>query len=235
MLDTRRTIETPEGVELGLRIAGPVVRGYAWTLDILIRFGIYYVLSIIFGILSAALEVIDLGKLGLGLYFISIFILEWFYPVVFELYNQGATPGKRVMKIKVVHDDGTEISLQSSLLRNLLRAVDFLPLMYGFGLMSMLFNRDFKRLGDLTAGTIVIYTDIPAKTNEIKSTSPQAPPIPLAAPEQKAIIQYAERLELFTPQRCSELANILQDVTKEKDEKGVQRLLQYANWMMGRR
>jgi len=226
MLDTRRSIETPEGVELGLRLAGPVVRGYAWIIDVLIRTAIYIGIWIVFGVL---------GKFGVGLALIAMFIVEWFYPVIFELYNLGATPGKRSMGIKVVHDDGTEVTLQSSLLRNLLRAVDFLPLLYGFGLLSMMFNRDFKRLGDLTAGTIVIYTDRLGEASNIKKMSPQTPPISLVASEQKAVIQYAERLDLFTPQRCSELANILHEVTHEKDEKGVQRLLQYANWMMGRR
>jgi len=226
MLDTRRSIETPEGVELGLRLAGPVVRGYAWIIDVLIRIAIYIVIGIVFGLM---------GNFGSGLAMIAIFLVEWFYPVVFELYNLGATPGKRSMGIKVVHDDGTEVILQSSLLRNLLRAVDFLPFMYGFGLMSMMFNRDFKRLGDITAGTIVIYTEKLTEASDIKKLSPQMPPVSLAAHEQKAVIQYAERLDLFTPQRGSELANILQTVTHEKDEKGVQRLLQYANWMMGRR
>ncbi len=226
MLDTRRSIETPEGVELGLRLAGPVVRGYAWIIDVMIRLALYIGIWIVFGLL---------GQFGAGLAMIAIFIVEWFYPVVFEMYNLGATPGKRSMGIKVVHDDGTEVTLQSSLLRNLLRAVDFLPFLYGFGLMSMMFNRDFKRLGDLTAGTIVIYIEKLSEVSDIKKMSPQMPPISLASPEQKAVIQYAERLDLFTPQRCSELANILQEVTHEKDEKGVQRLLQYANWMMGRR
>ena len=226
MLDTRRSIETPEGVELGLRLAGPVVRGYAWMIDLLIRFAVYIALGTVISIF---------GAFGQGLYLIIIFLMEWFYPVVFEFYNKGATPGKRSMGIKVVHDDGTEVTLQSSLLRNLLRSVDFLPLFYGVGLVSMLFTRDFKRLGDITAGTIVVYQDRLSEASDIVSLAPKTPPVPLAPLEQKAIIQYAERVKLFTPQRSSELANILEDVTHEKDEKAVQSLLQYANWMMGRR
>ena len=226
MLDTRRSIETPEGVELGLRLAGPVVRGYAWMIDLLIRFAIYFVLGMVVGIL---------GAFGMGLFLILIFIMEWFYPVIFELYNNGATPGKRTMGIKVVHDDGTEVTLQSSLLRNLLRSVDFLPVFYGFGLFCMLFNREFKRLGDITAGTIVVYQDKLGEASDIVSMAPKTPPVPLTPLEQKSIIQYAERVKLFTPQRSSELANILEDVTHEKDETAVQTLMQYANWMMGRR
>lgn len=232
MLDTRRSIETPEGVELGLRLAGPIVRGYAYLIDLLIRIAIGLVFWFVFVIL---------GKFGIGLYLIFLFLLMWFYFVVFEVYNSGMSPGKKLMGIKVVRDDGTEINLQSSLVRNLLRFVDMLPVigpipLYGVGLISILFNRDFKRLGDLTAGTIVIYADTQReKSSNIKAMPPQVPPIPLTADEQKAVIQYAERLDLFTPQRCSELANIVSELTNEQNEKGVHSLLRYANWMMGRR
>jgi uncharacterized RDD family membrane protein YckC len=226
MIDTRRPIQTPEGVELGLRVAGPVVRAYAWLLDFLIRAGVYIVLVILLS---------TLGKLGIGIFLIAIFLLEWFYPVVFEVYKQGATPGKRSLGIKVVNDDGTEVTLQSSLIRNLLRGVDFLPGTYGFGVITMLFNRDFKRLGDLAAGTIVVYQDKLKDMAPILQEPPRTPPLALTAGEQKAVIQFAERLQLFTPQRCSELANILANITKTRDEQGVKRLIQYANWMIGRR
>ena len=90
MLDTSRSIETPEGVELGLRLAGPVGRGYAWMIDLLIRFAVYIALGTVTGIF---------GAFGMGLYLIIVFLMEWFYPVIFELYNNGATPGKRSMGI----------------------------------------------------------------------------------------------------------------------------------------
>jgi uncharacterized RDD family membrane protein YckC len=226
MIDTRRPIQTPEGVELGLRVAGPVPRAYAWIIDLFIRTAIYIVFVLVLSVL---------GNFGMGLFLIIVFLLEWFYPVFFELYKQGATPGKRSMGIKVVNDDGTEVTLQSSLIRNLLRGIDFLPFLYGFGLITMLFNQDFKRLGDFAAGTIVIYQDKLKEAAPIMQEAPKTPPVPLTASEQKAVIQFAERLNLFTPQRCSELANILTNITKLSDAKAVKRLLQYANWMMGRR
>ena len=226
MIDTRRPIQTPEGVELGLRVAGPVPRAYAWIIDLFIRTAVYIVLAIVLSML---------GKLGMGLFLIAIFLLEWFYPVFFELYTQGATPGKRSLGIKVVNDDGTEVTLQSSLIRNLLRGIDFLPFLYGFGLITMLFNQDFKRLGDYAAGTIVIYQDKLKDAASIIQEAPKTPPVPLSANEQKAVVQFAERIQLFTPQRCSELANILSNITRQTNEQGVKRLLQYANWMMGRR
>lgn len=226
MIDTRRPIQTPEGVELGLRVAGPVPRAYAWLIDLFIRTAIYIVFALLLSVL---------GNFGMGLFLIIMFLLEWFYPVFFELYKQGATPGKRSLGIKVVNDDGTEVTLQSSLIRNLLRGIDFLPFLYGFGLITMLFNQDFKRLGDYAAGTIVIYQDKLKEAAPIMQEAPKTPPVPLTASEQKAVIQFAERLSLFTPQRCSELANILSNITRLSDAQAVKRLLQYANWMMGRR
>lgn len=226
MIDTRRPIQTPEGVELGLRVVGPVARAYAWLIDFLIRAAIYTVLSMILSVL---------GKTGVGILLILMFLLEWFYPVVFEVYKQGATPGKRSLGIKAVNDDGTEVTWQSSLIRNLLRAIDFLPFLYGFGVVTMLFNRDFKRLGDLAAGTIVVYQDKIKGAADIPQEAPRMPPIPLTASEQKAVIQFAERLSLLTPERCNELANILGDITRVDNEQAVKRIVQYANWMLGRR
>ncbi|MEJ2390745.1 MAG: RDD family protein [Gammaproteobacteria bacterium] len=226
MIDTRRTIQTPEGVELGLRVAGPAPRAYAWLIDFLIRVAIYTVLSIVLSIF---------GHTGIGILLIMMFLLEWFYPVVFEVYRQGATPGKRSLGIKAMNDDGTEVSWQSSLIRNLLRAVDFLPFMYGFGVVTMLFNQDFKRLGDLAAGTIVVYQDKVMQAAEIPQESPKSPPVPFTAAEQRAMIQFAERIPLLTSERCNELANILQGVTRMKNEMAVKRIVQYANWMLGRR
>jgi len=226
MIDTRRPIQTPEGVELGLRVAGPVPRAYAWLIDFLLRAAIYTAVSFVFSLL---------GKLGVGIFLIFMFFLEWFYPVFFEIYKQGATPGKRSVGIKVVNDDGTEVTWQSSLIRNLLRAVDFLPFMYGFGVVTMLCNRDFKRLGDYAAGTIVVYQDKLKTAAAIPPEAPSMPPLVMTPVEQKALIQFAERVTQLTPERCNELANIVSNVTHLQDGQGVKRIIQYANWMLGRR
>ena len=148
MLDTLRSVPTPEGFELSLRLAGPVPRALAFILDFLLR-------GVLFGVLAMVLS--PLKGVGEGMMLILAFLIEWFYPVVFEVWRDGATPGKRVFSLAVLNDNGTPVTFGASLTRNLLRAVDFLPMLYAFGLVSMLFNRDFKRLGDLAAGTIVIW------------------------------------------------------------------------------
>lgn len=226
MLDTRRALETPEGVELELRVAGPAVRGLAWAIDAAIRAGGYLALSMLLPFF---------GRFGFGLLLIAFFLVEWFYPVLFEVYRQGATPGKRSLGIQAIHEDGTPIGWSASLIRNLLRSVDFLPMFYGFGLASMLLNGDFKRLGDLAAGSLVVYSERPTPAPELPAAIPESPPQPLTTAEQRAIIQFAERAPALTPQRGEELADILEPLTGARGEQAVRRLFQYANWMVGRR
>jgi len=163
----------------------------------------------------------------------SIFILEWFYPVLFEVYRQGATPGKRAMKIKVLHELGTPVDWSASMIRNLLRAVDFLPFLYGFGFMSMLINKDFKRIGDLAAGTVVVYEDEKVKTLNLPNESPQAMSIALPLEEQQAIIKFAERAQKLPPGRAIELANLITPMTGETGEAAIKNLYQLANGLIG--
>ena len=124
MLDTYREIETPEGVELHLRAAGPVARALAYSIDLLLRGVVMFVLSIVLSVT---------GRFGMGVFMIVIFLMEWFYPVLFEVYRNGETPGKRLFGLRVVNDNGTPVGWGPSLVRNLLRAVDFMPAFYAFG------------------------------------------------------------------------------------------------------
>ena len=94
----------------------------------------------------------------------------------------------------MLNDDGTPVRWPGALTRNLLRAVDFLPFLYGVGLVAMLCNRDFKRLGDLAAGTVVVYQAEKAAAHaHIPQAPPIAPPVPLTLEEQRAVLDLAER------------------------------------------
>lgn len=198
MLDTTRTYETPESIELSLNVAGVIPRASAWLIDFLIRlaiwFGCFLVLSM-------------LGDFGMGIFWIIFFVIMWFYPVFFEI-RSGATPGKKKYNLMVCHDNGTPISWQSSVTRNLLRVADFAPVMFGFGIISMLFHKDFKRLGDIAAGTIVIHTES-ANVYDIPEAAPIALPAPITWAQQQAILSFAERVSTFSPERQQELAVML--------------------------
>lgn len=226
MLDTYRAIETPEGVELRLRVAGPVVRSLAWGIDLLIRGGVY---------LALASTLTLLGKFGWGLLLVALFLIEWFYPVVFEVYRHGATPGKRYMGLCVTNDDGTPVGWSASMIRNLLRYVDFLPFLYGFGLVSMLLHPDFKRLGDIAAGTRVVYQETKKNAVFIPAVQAHPPRFSLGLEEQRAVIHFAERANALSPERMEELANIIVPPTPNHSASGVQELHATASWLMGKK
>jgi uncharacterized RDD family membrane protein YckC len=220
-LDTVRRYETPEGIELEMRLAGPVVRAAAWLIDAGIRVLLYIGLAILFAYL---------GGLGTGLILIGFFLIEWFYPVLFEVH-QGMTPGKKAMGIWVIHDNGTPVSWSSALIRNLLRAADFFPFFYGTGLLAMLANRDFKRLGDMAAGTLVVYREPARQRLPLPPGEPLPPPPGLTLDDQQILLSFAERSKQLSPQRRSELAVILAPVTGEAGEGAEGVIYGYANWM----
>lgn len=192
-------METPEGVEFALSAAGLVARGLAFIIDWSIRGMVY-----LFG--SIAL-LFWLGEAAPGPIAILLFLGEWFYPVLFEVRWRGQTPGKAGIGLRVVHADGTPVRLTASLLRNLLLAADFLPFAYGFGIASMASTRGFRRLGDLAAGTLVVY--VPAARGahpEPPEVSPEPPALALTTDEQRAVVAYAERAASLAPERADELA-----------------------------
>jgi len=200
MLDTVRLTETPEGIELSLRLAGPSIRACAWVLDVLFR-------ALCLGVLAIPLAF--MGLMGEGLLFMIWFVLEWIYPVLFEVKAHGATPGKKIMGLRVVHDDGSPVGWPAAINRNLLRAADFLPLGYGFGLITMLFHPDYKRLGDMAANTLVVYRDKAESDCELPHSEPLPLMCALTLAEQRSIIHFAERSHYLSRERQEELAEIL--------------------------
>lgn len=247
MLDTVKTAETPEGVELKLTCVSFYARGVAWLLDALIQ---GFIIIVFLFILPR------FGDFGMGILYIGMFFLNWLYPVFFEVYFQGQTPGKKAMKIQVLLIDGTMVTWGASLLRNLLRTVDFLPFFYALGVMTMLMSRDFRRLGDLVANTVVVYKrelkDNMFLNDDIVEAPVQtyAPEIVLSAKEQQTIISYAERQNKFSPERAEELAllaapllkdlpvksnNSLEVDSAHHEHPASDRLLGIANYLMGRR
>lgn len=227
-LDTLRTITTPEGVELNLRLAGPMPRACAWVIDLMLRAIVLVALLVVLS---------TLGGLGVGIFLIAAFLLEWIFPAVCEVYLDGATPGKKAMGLRVVNDDGTPVHTSAAVIRNLLRAVDFLPIMYGVGLVSMLVNREFKRLGDLVAQTVVVYREDARPAIAIPDAVPIAPLSALSVEEARAILDYAERIGDLTTERAEELARIGESLVGGGSQTGTgarDRLLGVANHLVGR-
>lgn len=226
MLDTSQSVATPEGVDLSLVPAGVVPRATAFCIDLLLR-----------GVLLAALltTLAMLGHLGMGLMALVAFLVEWFYPVAFEVLGDGATPGKRSVGLRVVEADGRPVGLAASVIRNLLRTADFLPALFGFGLLFMLFHPRFQRLGDLAANTLVVWAPPALSAPDLPPARAQAPAARLRLAEQKALIAFAERSVRLSTSRQEELADILEPLTHARGARGVERLRGMARWLAGER
>jgi uncharacterized RDD family membrane protein YckC len=149
----RLTIQTPEGVSFHLPLAGPVSRSLAWMLDaccVLVAYQAANVLISLMGIISS--------DISLAFATVTFFIIRTGYGIIMEWYWQGQTIGKRFLGLRVMDLNGLRLQPSQIIIRNLLRAVDSLPLFYLVGGLACLATVNGQRLGDLAANTIVIRT-----------------------------------------------------------------------------
>lgn len=229
MIDTIHAVQTPEGVDLSLPVAGPVPRALAYALDVSIQ-------SAALGMLQTALLTSGGGGFAIGVSLIAAFLSNWFYGVCFEVLAHGQTPGKRVVGLRVVQENGTPVGWPASILRNFLRFADFLPLFYLAGITSMCLDPSFRRLGDLAAGTLVVHAE--RRRRAVRDAAieiaerPVPPPLPLTLEEQSAVIAFAERVPQLSSARTDELAEIPAVLTRGGEPRA--RLLAMAAWLLGR-
>ncbi|MDA1014092.1 MAG: RDD family protein [Planctomycetota bacterium] len=146
-------VETPENVVLSYQLAGPSIRCAAYLLDFLVRGAITFFIFLLIQCLLVVVPVLQGTSTGLLLVF--WFVMEWGYYVICEGFFHGKTVGKNAFGLRVIQANGHPLSFWSAFLRNLMRAIDGF-LLYGVAFVSMLASRNFRRLGDLVAQTVVI-------------------------------------------------------------------------------
>jgi uncharacterized RDD family membrane protein YckC len=228
MIDSSYSVETPEGVELRLRVAGCGVRAGAWLIDTMIHTAIIFAFAVFFGMFGLLNP-----QFASAIFLLMFFLLNWFYPIFFEVYKNGKTPGKKALGIQAIHNDGTPIGWKSSLIRNFLRSADFLPFLYLSGILSILLDRKCRRLGDLASGSLVVYTDDERQRYKIPKAKSMMVPITLEDSEKKAVVAFAERHKLLSLPRQQELAEILTPVHGKEKEKAVKIVQSYATSLVG--
>jgi uncharacterized RDD family membrane protein YckC len=151
-----------EKVPLAFKVAGLGSRFLSWLIDLAIIIALFYVIAL----LGSVFEFARAG-VGFGVIMVLTFVIQWGYFLLFEWLWHGQTPGKRALGIRVIDLDGASISLGQSAVRNILRVADGLPLlvpdvvpvMYGVGFLVAALNAEQRRLGDLAAGTLVVYVE----------------------------------------------------------------------------
>lgn len=151
----QRVILTPEHVPIRLVPAGLGSRFLALLTD--------FVISTALAAMAAYLLTLIPFGVGQALSITVVFLIKWGYHVYFEVRREGRSPGKRMTRLRVVDGRGLPITFEQSLLRNIVRVLDFLPVFHGVGGVTCLLDPDRRRLGDLAADTLVIRETQPGE------------------------------------------------------------------------
>jgi uncharacterized RDD family membrane protein YckC len=189
-MEERYYVATPENVSFTYDIAGIGSRFMAALVDVLIYFVMAVALALIFSQVVQRVEEVDptLASTLTAIYFVVSFALYWVYYIVFELVWGGQSPGKRLVKLRVVRLDGTPASAGQIIIRNVGRLVDIFPGFYAVGLIVMFLNDQSRRLGDFAAGTLVVRENAQLSLQQL--SAPTAPLVSLssAAAEEAAAL-----------------------------------------------
>ncbi len=158
-VDTRVTVETPEGVDFQFMIAGPGKRGMSYFIDALLKAGIGVVAFMLFALVSGFGG--SPSGIAAAIMLFTWFAMSWLYGSCFEAFWNGQTPGKKSQNLRVVRTNGTPIGWFEAFGRNLLLLPDSMLAYPPFalntiGLVSMAGTRRMQRLGDLVFDTMVI-------------------------------------------------------------------------------
>jgi uncharacterized RDD family membrane protein YckC len=174
------TMVSGEAVHLDIRVARVGSRALALLIDILCQLAVFVVLLIATSLFAAALSVVTIVDSALGQAMMVVLLVVTFvgHQAVWETLTAGRTPGKFVMGLRVVRDDGGPIRFRHAIVRALVgAAVEWpgllMPLItWAASLVTMISNPQSKRLGDLAAGTVVIHERSPATWGWVPATPP---------------------------------------------------------------
>jgi uncharacterized RDD family membrane protein YckC len=201
--EDRVVISTPEGVEISLALAGLASRFIAAIIDHAIQAVLVAVsVGVSLGIVS--------GAAGVTAAALASFALTFGYDVLFETLAAGRTPGKRMTGLRVVTALGAPVTFRISAIRNLLRAIDFLPGAYVAGATAIIASRRNQRLGDVAAGTLVIRVPaaaaVPAALPEPDEDAAGWDLSGVSAEELATVRRFLERRDSLTPDARRRLA-----------------------------
>ncbi len=175
-------VETPENIRFGYDVADIGSRFLAILIDTLIQGVIYILFAIASLVLGNGLSQMDLPRwlvdAAVILFLLALFLIQFGYFLFFEIFLNGATPGKRLFHLRVIKDNGYPLSPMDAIIRNMVRIIDFFPFAYGVGVVVMFSNKRAKRLGDYAAGTIVVKMRDQVRLHHLTTTPTVTPPAP---------------------------------------------------------
>jgi len=175
----QHVIETPENISFDYQVAGIGSRFLAILVDTLIQGALYLALAVVYVLVEAVLGTATRDSpssvaqwIPAIILLVTLFVIQFGYFIIFEITLGGRTPGKELAGLRVIKESGQPLTALDSIIRNLVRIIDFLPFGYGVGVIAMFFNARSKRLGDFAAGTLVVRVDKPVKLIELTNNKP---------------------------------------------------------------
>jgi uncharacterized RDD family membrane protein YckC len=182
-MEERYQVPTPENVTFDYDVAGIGSRFMAALADGLLYGLMVFALTIAYGQLEPRITDSAAASAAAAAYIGLSFALYWAYYILFELVWGGQSPGKRLVRLRVVRHDGTPASPGQIVIRNVVRLVDLFPGFYATGLVVMFLNSQSRRLGDLAAGTLVVREGRSVTLEHVDGHLARSP---AALPEQAA-------------------------------------------------
>ncbi|MDR3302512.1 MAG: RDD family protein [Spirochaetaceae bacterium] len=202
-LDTALYAQTPEGIEFAVYPAGFPSRVCAYIVDA----GICWTIIICAEIFITSI----FDEAGLWFVLLLLFVVDWFFHFIFEIFFQGQSPGKKLVGLRVIQSDGSPLKLSASFLRNTIRFADTFLFLYHIALMLMVSTKGFRRLGDIVGDTLVVYT-ADARTSlkfrllpAVYQRDPCQPPHPLSFEEKQAVLMFSRRYSVLGKDRGDEI------------------------------
>ena len=181
-------LQIPEQIVLELKPASFGSRALAYMIDWTIRWTFTALLGLVLVLLFFSSNDIfdffrknfftmteDMGlpwQYFLGGLTLALFIIQWGYSVYFEVMRNGISPGKKMVGLRVVSEQGLPLSFRESLLRTVFGIVDLLPLFGVVALGSMLLTEKKQRLGDVVARTMVVFHEPTKSVAESQNQKP---------------------------------------------------------------
>src|SRR2546430_1179225 len=178
------TVDSVTGIDVSRPLAGPGARAYAflvdWHIRVVLALGWFVSGALLYnGHLSLAPPLSSDAR-WFGAVVAPALAIYFLYHHAVELAMRGSTPGKRMAGVRIVARDGGAPSAGALLTRNVFRLVDSLPLCYGVGLITVVLTRDNLRIGDMAAGTLLVFEQAAARGPVAAGGQARPPPRPRA-------------------------------------------------------